>query len=221
VSPERTTWGPCASLVDDGMGPEGPITWLPTLNRGREGLEPQGLTRVVTDTPVTTRAVAKATRESGRKALRALASPSARHASPCIAGWFTRVATDRRGARWPHRSRLSGTPVEPASGGAVGIAWRPTYARSGSSRDVRSLYDRPRFVKRSRGQSSWYCFKPRVLLQGLCFNARIERDARVSQPGDPRRASHRSPPGRRDRVHSGRRQPTTTASALKRGKVAV
>ena len=90
------------ALVGAVMGPEGPITWLPTLNRGREGLQTQGLMRVVTDTPVTTRAVAKATRKSGDRALIALASPPSRHASPSVAGWFTRGATDRRGARWPH-----------------------------------------------------------------------------------------------------------------------
>ena len=52
-------------LVGAVMGPGGPITWLPTLNRVHEGLQSQGLTRVVTDTPVTTRAVARATGESG------------------------------------------------------------------------------------------------------------------------------------------------------------
>jgi hypothetical protein len=88
-------------LVGAVMGPEGPITWLPTLNRGREGLQTQGLMRVVTDTPVTTRAVAKATRESGGERSVALASPPARHASPCVAGWFTRGATARSGLGGP------------------------------------------------------------------------------------------------------------------------
>jgi hypothetical protein len=125
VSPERTTWGPCASLVDDGMGPEGPITWLPTLNRGREDLQPQGLMRVVTDTPVTTRAVAKTTRESGGKRLSRLPHRPRVTQRPSVAKWFTRGATDRRGARWPHRSHLSGTSVEPTSGGAVGNSLAP------------------------------------------------------------------------------------------------
>jgi hypothetical protein len=125
-------------LVGAVMGPEGPITWLPTLNRGREGLQRQGLMRVVTDTPVTTRAVAKATRESGRRALRALASPPSRHASP-YRGVVHARCDGRRGARWPRRSRLSRTSVEPTSGGAVGTALAPDLCAIGSSRDVRSL----------------------------------------------------------------------------------
>ena len=148
---ERTTWRRCASLVGAVMGPERPITWLPTLNRGREGLQTQRLMRVVTDTPVTTRAVAKATRESGGERLSR--SPH----RPRV----TLRRVSRGGSREVRRTdaglggpvgRLSGTSVEPTSGGAVGTAWRPTCTRSGSSWDVRSLGDRPRVVKRSRGR---------------------------------------------------------------------
>jgi hypothetical protein len=182
-------------LVGAVMGPEGPITWLPTLNRGREGLEPQGLTRVVTDTPVTTRAVAKATRESGGRALEALASPPSRHASPCIAGWFTRGATDRCGARWPRRCvspgcRSSRRPVAP---------WEQLGARP--RRDRGPLGTSDRLVTGCASSSdhaartSWCCLSTLPVLLGACTShARIERRARVSQPGDPQRASHRSPP---------------------------
>ncbi len=172
-------------LVGEVRGPEGPITWLPTLNRGREALQTQGLMRVVTDTPVTTRAVAKATRESGGQAL----------GSGCLTALASRFAVDRgvvharcdgptRGSVAPSvvspRRRSSRRPVAPWE-----LRWRPTYARSGSSGDVRSLYDRPRVVKRSRGQD-FVVLPLNAPWLGTCIShARIERDARVSQPGDP------------------------------------
>ena len=114
MSSERTTWRRCASLVGEVRGPEGPITWLPTLNRGREGLQTQGLMRVVTDTPVTTRVMAKATRESGDK--RSARLPY----RPCV----TLRRVSRGGSREGRRTdaglvapsvRLSGTSVEPTS----------------------------------------------------------------------------------------------------------
>ena len=174
-------------LVGEVKGPVGPITWLPTLNRGREGLQMQGLMRVVTDTPVTTRAVAKATREGGR----VKRSERLPH-RPCvtlrrIAGWFTRGATDRRGARWPHRSRLSGASVEPTSGGAVETALAPDLCAIGvlEGRPIARTTDRASsgdHAARARGTSS----SPLSCSGAFPSNARIERDARVSQPGDPR-----------------------------------
>ena len=114
---EWTTWRHCASLLGDVMGPEGPITWLPTLNRGREGLQTQGLVRVVTDTPVTTRAVAKATRESGASAC-----------SACLTALASRFA-ERRGvvhARYdgPTRGWVAPPVASLRDVGRADIRWR-------------------------------------------------------------------------------------------------
>jgi len=136
VSSERTTWRRCASLMGAAMGPEGPITWLPTLNRVREGLLPQALMRVVTDT-VTTLAGDVDVRGVVRRAVSSAGS-RAHHTSRAVAGRFTHGDDDRCGARWPLPvvslgCRSSRHPVAPWE-----LAWRPIYARSGSSRDVRS-----------------------------------------------------------------------------------
>jgi hypothetical protein len=209
-------------LVGEVRGPEGPITWLPTLNRGREGLQSQGLMRVVTDTPVTTRAVARATRESGGEALssglphrprvtlRRVSRGGSREVRRTAAG-----LDGPTGRVFPGR-RSSRRPVAPWE-----LRWRPTHARSGSSRDVRSLLRQAARRQAITRPGLWCCFRAPCLAQGLSFNAHIERDARVSQPGDPRRASHRSTPTAGSRALRKRSQPTTLANALKRGKVGV
>jgi hypothetical protein len=210
-------------LVGEVMGPGGPITWLPTLNRGREGLQMQSLMRVVTDTPVTTLAVAKATRESGGERSLALAyrprvtlrrvsrggSREVRRTAAGLVGPTGRISPGRRSSR---------RPVAPWK-----LRWRPAFARSGSSRDVRSLL---RQTADRRAIARPELLVP--LLQAPCVarghfsNARIERDARVSQPGDPLGPRTDHPARRRDRVHSGNGdQATTAARPLKRGKVGV
>ena len=129
----------------DGAG--GPITWLPTLNRVREGLQRQGLRRVVTDTPVTTRAVAKATRESGASAYRAcltaLASRNARgllggsgEVRRTDAGFYGpigRVSPGRRSSRRPVApwEQLGARPMRDR--GPLGTSDRSTTGRASSS----------------------------------------------------------------------------------------
>ncbi len=98
-------------LVGAVMGPEGPITWLPTLNRAREGLQTQGLMRVVTDTPVTTRAVAKATQESGGKRFERLPHRPRVTLRRVSRGGSREVRRTAAGLYGPTGLRLSVTPV--------------------------------------------------------------------------------------------------------------
>jgi hypothetical protein len=221
VSSERTTWRRCASLSWVLWGPEGPVTWLPTLNRGREGLQSQGLMRVVTDTPVTTRAVAKATRESGgerslrlphrpRVTLRRISrggSREVRRTTAGLGGPAGRISPGRRSSR---------RPVAPWK-----LRWRPTYARSGSSGDIRSLFDRPRSRQAITRPELLVPLQAPWVARGLSFKCAY----RARRPGistrGPRRASHRSPPAARSGALRIPRQATTAAGSLKRGKVAV
>jgi hypothetical protein len=107
-------------------------------------------------------------------ALVALALPPSRHPSPGVAGWLTRGATDRRGARWPHRSRLSGTSVEPTSGGAVGTALAPDLCAIGVLEGPPDrFYDRPRVVKRSHDQSSLVLLSSPVSCSGPLLQMRV------------------------------------------------
>jgi hypothetical protein len=110
-------------------------------------------TRVVTDRPVTTRTLATAVHEAPVASSVLALAPCASHVAKRRAVARVRI-DDACGARWPHEGRLSGMPIESACGGAVGTAWRPLSARSGSSREFPIAGDRPWIVKRSRGQSS-------------------------------------------------------------------
>ncbi len=209
-------------LVGAVMGPEGPITWPPTLNRGREGLQSQGLWRVVTDPPVPTRAVAKATWESGDKRSKRLPHRPRVTLRRVSRGGSREVRPTAAGLYGPTGLRLSVTPVEPTSGGAVGTAWRPTYARSGvfEGRPIAlttgrgSSSDR---AARARGTSS----SPLSCSGASASNARIERDARVSQPGDPEGPRTDRRPTAGSRALRKRGQPTTAERALNRGEVAI
>lgn len=197
---EWTAWRLCVSLLGDVMGPRGPVTSLPTLSRAREGLKRQGLRRVVTDT-VTTLAGDADVRGVVRRAVSSAGS-RAHHTSRAIAQRFTQGDDDRCGARWPlpvvsPGCRSSRHPVAPWE-----LAWRPIYARSGSSKDVRSpMTGRASSsddAARTRGATS----RRSGSCRGVHSNARIGRRAWVSQPRDPQRASHGKPQAGVNPVHS-------------------
>ena len=193
---EWTAWRLCTSLLGDVMGPRGPVTSLLTLDRVHEGLKRQGLRRVVTDT-VTTLAGDAAVRGVVRRAVKLGRITCASHVA-AVAQRFTHGDDDRCGARWPCQSS-SGCRSSRHPSGAVGTAWRPLLRRDrgppGTSRSPMT----------GRASSSDDAARLRVLLllflvaPGLAgafnSNARIGRRAWVSQPRDPRGASHESAPG--------------------------
>ena len=176
-------------LVGEVRGPEGPITWLPTLNRGREGLQRQGLMRVVTDTPVTTRAVAKATLESEGEAL----------SGACLTALASRFAVDRGVVHarcdGPPQGSMASAVASLRAVGRADVRWRRGNSLAPDLCAIGVLKGRPTALTTGRASSSNHAarahgtaFTPPSCL-GVCFsNARIERDARVSQPGDPRGA---------------------------------
>jgi hypothetical protein len=102
-------------------------------------------------------------------------------------------------------SRLSGTSVEPTSGSAVETHLAPVLVRD------RGPPGTCRSPMTGRASSSDDAARTQVVLllvaPGLAgafiSNARIGRRAWVSQPRGPRGASHESPPGGPDPVHSG------------------
>jgi hypothetical protein len=117
------------------MGPRGPVTSLPTLNRVREGPKCQGLRRVVTDTVTTLAGDADVPGVVGR----AVSSAGSRaHHMSRLSRCGSRMGTTTDAGLGGPASRLSGRRSSRHPSGAVGTAWRPIYARSGSSRNVRS-----------------------------------------------------------------------------------
>ena len=184
------------------MGPRGPVTSLPTLDRVREGPKCQGLRRVVTDT-VTTLAGEAAVRGVVRRAVSSGPITRASHAV-AVAQRFTHGDDDRCGARGP-ASRISGCRSSRHPNGAVETAWRPLLRRDrgppGTSRSPMT----------GRASSSDDAAKLRVLLLLLLVapglagafisNALIERRAWVSQPRNPE-GPRTDPAGGLDSVHS-------------------
>jgi hypothetical protein len=177
--------------------------------------------RVVTDTPVTTRAVAKATRESGGEAplgawLTALASRFA------VYRGVVHARCDR-----PPRGSVAPPVASLRDVGRADVRWRRGNSLAPDLCAIRVLEGRPIALRQAARRQAitrpgvrGTDLKPRVLL-GASASMRVSSATPGYLNPGTRRASHRSAAGRRDRVHSGRRQPTTTERPLKRGKVAV
>ena len=124
---EWTAWRLCASLLGDVMGPEGPVTSLPTLDRVREGLKRQGLRRVVTGRPVTTLAGDADVRGVVRRAVSSAGSRA--HHTSWLSRSGSRMGTTTGAGLGGSASRLSGCRSSRRPSGAVGTAWRPLLRR--------------------------------------------------------------------------------------------
>ena len=202
---EWTAWRLCASLLGRCDGAGGPVTSLPTLDRVREGPKCQGLRRVVTGRPVTTLAGDADVRGVVRRAVSSAGSRA--HHTSWLSRSGSRMGTTTDAGLGGSASRLSGCRSSRHPSGAVGTAWRPLLRRDrGPPGTVRSPMT-------GRASSSDDAARTQVLLLLLLLfapglagafnsNALIERRAWVSQPRDPRGASHGKHPSWRDPVHS-------------------